>query len=160
MPNVYSSELQETEDYRFARLGEAANGEQLGMSLYELAPGQGMVFHYHVQREELMIVLSGQLSLRTGDGWASLPEGEVVGFRRGERGAHGLENRTQAPVRLVMVSEMNAPNISVYPDADQVGIFDAAKPSERRFGALFNVGDAVSDYGGGKAKVVPPAPRD
>ena len=160
MPNVYSSELQETEDYRFARLGEAANGEQLGMSLYELAPGQGMVFHYHVQREELMIVLSGQLSLRTGDGWASLPEGEVVGFRRGERGAHGFENRTQAPVRVVMVSEMNAPNISVYPDADQVGIFDAAKPSERRFGALFNVGDAVSDYGGGKAKVVTPAPRD
>src|SRR5207244_2816769 len=86
VPNVYSSELQETEDYRFARLGEAADGEQLGMSLYELAPGQGMVFHYHVQREELMIVLSGQLSLRTGDGWASLPEGEVVGFRRGERG--------------------------------------------------------------------------
>jgi hypothetical protein len=56
-----------------------------------------------------------------------------------------------------MISEMNAPNISVYPDTNQVGIFDAGQRSERRFGALFNVDDAVADYGG-KAEIVPPAP--
>jgi hypothetical protein len=58
-----------------------------------------------------------------------------------------------------MISEQNAPNISVYPDANQVGIFDAAHPVDRRFGALFNVADAVSAYGGGKAAIVPPASR-
>jgi hypothetical protein len=41
---------------------------------------------------------------------------------------------------------MNGPNISVYPDTGQVGVFDA----KRQFGALFNVADAVADYGGGK----------
>lgn len=56
-----------------------------------------------------------------------------------------------------MISEMTGPNISVYPDANQVGIFDAGKRAERRFGALFNVADAVADYGG-KAGIVPPAP--
>jgi hypothetical protein len=42
-----------------------------------------------------------------------------------------------------------------------VGIFDAARPDERRFGALFNVDDAVSDYGGGhaKAQIAPPSRR-
>src|ERR687886_1226352 len=103
------------------------------MSLYELAPGQGMVFHYHVQREELLIALNGTVSLRTATGWDDLPEGEVIAFPRGERGAHGFENRTDAPVRVLMISEMNGPNISVYPDANQVGIFDAGKRSERRF---------------------------
>jgi len=38
VPNVYSSELQETEDYRFARLGEAADGEQVMAMLDELTP--------------------------------------------------------------------------------------------------------------------------
>lgn len=39
----------------------------------------------------------------------------------------------------------------------QVGIFDAGQRADRRFGAVFNVQDAVADYGG-KAKIVPPAP--
>jgi uncharacterized cupin superfamily protein len=39
-----------------------------------------MVFHYHVQREELLIVLEGLLSLRSAAGWEELPEGDVVAF--------------------------------------------------------------------------------
>ena len=128
----------------------------MGASVYELRPGDEMVFHYHVQREELLIVLEGQLSLRTATGWEELPEGEVVAFPRGERGAHGYRNGSDRPVRVLMVSEMNGPNISVYPDTNQVGIFDAGQRTKRRFGALFNVADAVADYGG-KAQIVPPA---
>jgi uncharacterized cupin superfamily protein len=56
------------------RLAEQAGAENLGASLYELQPGDEMVFHYHVQREELLIVLGGRLSLRTADGWEELPE--------------------------------------------------------------------------------------
>lgn len=115
-----------------------------------------MVFHYHVAREEMMIVLEGKVSLRSADGWEELPEGEVVAFPRGERGAHGYRNDGDGPARVLMVSEMEGPNISVYPDTDQVGLFDTSERSKRRFGALFNVSDAVSDYGG-KAKTVPPA---
>ena len=150
--------LEETPDgTRAVRVGERAGSEHLGASLYELQPGEEMVFHYHVQREELLIVLEGRLSLRSADGWEELPPGEVVAFPRGERGAHGYRNDGDTPVRVLMVSEMTGPNVSVYPDTNQVGVFDAGRRSERRFGALFNVGDAVSDYGG-KAELVPPAP--
>jgi uncharacterized cupin superfamily protein len=140
-----------------ARVGEAAGAEELGASVYELRPGDEMVFHYHVQREELLIVLGGRLSLRTATGWEELTAGEIVAFPRGERGAHGYRNDTSEPVRVLVVSEMNGPNISVYPDTDQIGVFDEGRRSRRRFGALFNVSDAVSDYGG-KAEIVPPAP--
>jgi uncharacterized cupin superfamily protein len=138
------------------RLAERAGAENLGASLYELQPGDEMVFHYHVQREELMIVLDGRPSLRTADGWEELPAGEVVAFPRGESGAHGCRNDTHEPVRLLMISEMTGPNISVYPDTGQIGVFDAGQRSHRRFGGLFNVTDAVGDYGG-KARIVPPA---
>jgi uncharacterized cupin superfamily protein len=139
------------------RIGERAGAEQLGASVYELQPGEEMVFHYHVQREELLIVLAGRLSLRSAEGWEELPEGEVVAFPRGEHGAHGYRNDCDRPVRVLMVSEMTGPNISVYPDTNRVGIFDAGRRAERRFGALFNVGDAVADYGG-RAEIVAPAP--
>jgi uncharacterized cupin superfamily protein len=144
---------------RAARVAEAAGAERLGASVYELEPGDEMVFHYHVQREELLIVLRGRLRLRTAAGWEELSEGEVVAFPRGERGAHGYRNDGEERVRLLMVSEMNGPNVSVYPDTNQIGVFDAGQRAERRFGALFNVDDAVADYGGlGQAKIVPPAP--
>ena len=155
MPNVHEPELEEAQGLLRDRLGDAAGAEHLGVSLYELRPGDEMVFHYHVQREELLIVLAGTVSLRTGAGWEELREGEVVAFPRGERGAHGYANRGDAPARVLVVSEQNGPNVSVYPDTNQVGIFDAGRVSERRFGALFNVDDAVSDYGG-KARIVPP----
>lgn len=157
MSNV-SDDLEMTGDgLRAVRVGERAGAEELGASIYELQPDDEMVFHYHVQREELLIVLSGRLSLRTATGWEDLPEGEVVAFPRGERGAHGYRNSSDRPVRVLMVSEMTGPNISVYPDTNQVGIFDAGQRPKRRFGALFNVQDAVSDYGG-KAEIVRPAP--
>src|ERR671931_1814551 len=140
------------------RLAERAGSEYLGASLYELQPGQEMVFHYHLQREELLIVLAGRVDLRTAKGWEEIGEGEVVAFPRGERGAHGYRNNSDSPARVLMISEMDGPNISVYPDTNQIGMFDAAQRDKRRFGARFNVDDAVSDYGGGKATITPPAP--
>src|SRR5947208_15249635 len=62
---------------RAVRIGERAGAEELGASVYELRPGDEMPFDYHVQREELLIVLSGRLNLRTATGWEVLTEGEV-----------------------------------------------------------------------------------
>ena len=148
MPSIWTDELFEEDGYRRSRLAQAAGTEHLGLTVYELPPGRGMHYHYHLQREELMVVLSGVVALRTPDGWEDVPEGEVRAFPRGERGAHAFETRGDGLVRLLMFSEQNAPNVSVYPDAKQVGIYDVAAPDERRFGGLFNLGDAVSGYGG------------
>lgn len=157
MTNLSDPTDKSPDGLQVVRVGERAGADYLGASVYQLDPGDEMVFHYHVQREELLIVLDGPLSLRTSEGWEALPTGEVVAFPRGERGAHGFRNDSDEPVRVLVVSEQNAPNVSVYPDTNQIGVFDAARRSERRFGALFDVADAVADYGG-RAKLVPPAP--
>jgi uncharacterized cupin superfamily protein len=152
VPNIRTDDLYDEGRYRRARLAEQAGAEHLGLTVYELPPGTGMHFHYHLQREELLVVLEGTVAVRTADGWEDVPEGEVRAFPRGERGVHGYENRSASPVRLLMFSEQNAPNVSVYPDASQVGIYDVAKPGERRFGALFDLADAVEGYGGGEPR--------
>jgi uncharacterized cupin superfamily protein len=49
-----------------ARVSRQAGGERLGLSLWELPPGEAAYpYHYHYAEEELLVVLTGQPSLRT-----------------------------------------------------------------------------------------------
>jgi uncharacterized cupin superfamily protein len=155
VPNIDEPAQGTVDGLRVHRVAEAAGAEHLGASVYELAPGDAMVFHYHLQREELLIVLHGSLSLRDASGRRDLQQGDVVSFPRGPRGAHGYENRSSEVVRVLVVSEQNAPNVSVYPDSNRVGIFDAARRAERRFGALFDLDSALGGYGGGEPVASP-----
>jgi uncharacterized cupin superfamily protein len=56
--------------------------------------------------EELMVVLRGQPTLRTGEGERRLGEGEVVHFPTGPDGAHAISNETNQPVRYLMASTL------------------------------------------------------
>jgi uncharacterized cupin superfamily protein len=130
--------------YRRARVGRQAGAERLGASVYEVPPGQATFpYHYHLANEELLIVLKGCPHLRTPEGWRELHEGEVVAFAVGERGAHQVLNRTDQPVLLLVISEMAAPEVVVYPDTDKVaarseapgaaqeGLFQVFRSSDR-----------------------------
>ena len=56
-------------------------------------------------------MLSGTLAVRTPEGTREAVAGEVVAFRRGERGAHQLIARGDEPARFLMLSERNSPDI-------------------------------------------------
>ena len=128
MANVHEPEFDSPSDregfeYRRARIGWQAGTEHLGASLYEVPPGQATFpYHWHSANEELLIVLSGRPSVRTPDGWRELDEGEVVAFRVGPEGAHQVANWSDETVRFLVVSEMNAPELSGYPDTGKLGI--------------------------------------
>jgi uncharacterized cupin superfamily protein len=77
-----------------ARVSRQAGSERLGLSLWEVPPGEAAYpYHHHLGEEELIVVLQGSPSMRTPDGWQDLQEGDVVAFLRGEEGAHQLVNR-------------------------------------------------------------------
>jgi uncharacterized cupin superfamily protein len=97
-----------------------ASGNQLGASLYELDPGDFVVYHAHHGSEELLIVLRGRPTLRTPEGERRLDEGAVVHFTTGPAGAHGLRNDTDEPVRYVMAGIRASPEVVEYPDLKQV----------------------------------------
>lgn len=112
-----------------------------------------------MQREELLIVLAGTVDVRTPIRVRELGAGDVIGFPRGERGAHGFVNRSRSTARVLVIREMTASNVNIYPDAGQVEIFDAPLPRDRRFGALFDLDDAISGYGGGEPTASPDSSR-
>jgi len=126
VPNLNEPDFDEASEkpgfsWRRAMLGRQAGAEHLGASLFELEPGQApFPLHYHLANEELLIVVRGRPTLRTPGRERDLEEGEVVSFPRGEEGAHQIVNRTDEPVRVLLVSEMNAPEIVVRPESGKL----------------------------------------
>jgi uncharacterized cupin superfamily protein len=130
MANVYEPEFDVEQDappyvWRRARLGRAAGAERLGASLFAVPPG-GTTFplHAHLHNEELLVVVSGEPTLRTLDGERRLAAGEVVAFVAGHAGAHELRNETEEEVRLLIVSTMVAPEINLFPDTNELWVRD------------------------------------
>jgi uncharacterized cupin superfamily protein len=109
-----------------AWVGARIDAELIGGSMYELEPGNRLwPYHTHHGNEEWMIVLRGRPTLRTPEGEEQLTEGDVVAFRRGKQGAHQVRNDTEAPVRLLMLSTLLAPDIVEYLDSGKVSVVDA-----------------------------------
>jgi uncharacterized cupin superfamily protein len=104
--------------WRRSRIGRRAGGERLGASLYEVPPGASTFpLHAHHANEELIVVLVGRLVLRTLDGERELADGDVAACPAGRRGAHRLDNRGDAPARVLVVSTMHAPDVNEFPDS-------------------------------------------
>ena len=149
-PNLYEPDFDAEQDrpgfrWRRARLGRQAGLEHLGLSLLEIQPGEATFpYHFHFGNEELLIVVEGRPSLRTPAGWRDLEAGEVVGFPRGEKGAHQVVNRSDEPARVALVSEMVGPDVVVMPDSGKVQARENA-PGARDPGLweIFRSEDAV-----------------
>ncbi|OFW72711.1 MAG: hypothetical protein A2Y55_11145 [Actinobacteria bacterium RBG_16_68_12] len=109
-----------------AWVGARLGAELIGGSMYELDPGDRLwPYHLHHGNEEWLIVVRGQPTLRTPEGEHDLREGDVVCFLRGQAGAHQVSNRTDTPIRVLMLSTLLAPEIVEYPDSGKVGTSDA-----------------------------------
>jgi uncharacterized cupin superfamily protein len=90
-------------------------------------------------------VVRGRPTLRTPDGELDLKEGDVVAFPRGDDGLHQLINRSDAPIRVLMLSTLVAPDLVRYPDS---GKFAARDVSGER--VLLTRPGPMLDYWGGE----------
>src|SRR5215204_4068538 len=122
--NVFAHEWDPGEDWSGGggRAKRLPRGEQLGATVYELDPGNFVVYHFHHRWEELLVVLRGAPTLRTPEGERRLDEGDVVHFPVGPEGAHALRNDTDAPVRVVIASTQGGPEVAEYPDLRQITV--------------------------------------
>jgi uncharacterized cupin superfamily protein len=123
-PNFKYDE-QDPEGYRCAEapFGKAAGGKELNVRLFELPPGENLCPYHYEYVEEWLIVMIGQVDVRTPTGTESVQAGEVFCFPSGPDGAHKIWNQSDRPARIVMFSKEVAPSVCVYPDGDKVGIW-------------------------------------
>ena len=156
-PNVFAN------DWEFAHGGVGMSGvaaragaELIGASVYELEPGARWAdLHYHHANEELIVVLAGRPTLFTLEGERELATGEVVACPRGRPGAHRLENRSDEPARVLIVSTMLMPELVEYPERDGVFVmterpYTEGSPEGEQRGRLLRV------FQRGEGRPVPP----
>lgn len=109
---------------RAARVGSKLGAERLGMSVYEIPPGEAIgPYHFEWTDEEWLIVLDGQPTVRTPEGERVLEPGEVTCFLAGPEGVHQVRNATDAPARVAIVATNNEFGIVEYPEIEKVGIW-------------------------------------
>ncbi len=135
--------------FRRKQLAEAAGGDQLGCSLYELPAGsRSWPYHYHTANEEAIYVLAGEGMVRVDDDEQPLSAGDYVSFPADERGAHRIVNDGDEPIRYLMVSTMNEPDITVYPEMEKFGVYVGSPPGgrdDRPFEGYYAIDDET-DY--------------
>ncbi|PSP79567.1 cupin [Halobacteriales archaeon QS_1_68_20] len=136
--------------FRRKQLGAADGAEQLGCSLYELPPGgASFPYHYHTGNEEALYVLSGTGTLRLDGEEHAIEAGDFAAL---PSSAPRIRNDGDEPVRFLMVSTMNDPDVMVYPDSEKVGFVAGAAPGgdkdERTEEAFFRFADQVDYWDG------------
>jgi uncharacterized cupin superfamily protein len=154
--NIETAEFDEPRDHdgfrsNRARVGYTLGAERLGVSVWEIPPGEAAYpFHFHLTEEELLLVLAGAPSLRTPEGWSELAAGDLVSFPRGAEGAHQLVNRTDTPARFLSVSTSGAPDVVLYPDSGKLGAAER-NPDGSGLKVFFRLDDQV-DYWDGERR--------
>ena len=108
-----------------------------GLGVYELPPGQSAwPYHFELGEEEWVIVITGEVIVRTPSGERTLRAGDVACFPAGADGAHAVRNGGDVTARFAMPS--SAPgrfDVAVYPDSGKI------KVSGRGFERRFELGD-------------------
>jgi uncharacterized cupin superfamily protein len=106
------------------RPGKDLGAKETGATVYELRPGQAVCpYHYEYGEEEWALVLEGTATLRTPAGEEPLAPMQLAFFPKGPAGAHLIRNDGDAPVHVLMFSNVVHPAATAYPDSGKVGIW-------------------------------------
>ncbi len=121
----YESDESDPDGFRatMARVGKTAGGEELAVKAFELPPGESLCPYHYEYVEEWLLVLDGDVALRTPDGEQELTRGDLVCFAPGAAGAHRVSGRGERTARVLMFSSAREPAVAVYPDSDKIGVW-------------------------------------
>ena len=125
------------EGHRFSKdsIGGDLGASLTGCSIYELEPGEASwPYHFELNEEEWLIVIAGEVTLRTPDGERVLRAGDTACFPAGAAGAHAVRNPGSATARFAMPSNASRYGDGVvYPDS---GKFKLSGPGFSHRGKL------------------------
>lgn len=106
------------------RLADICKSKYLQFDLRSLDPGKfSFPYHFHLAAEELFVILSGEATLRSPEGFQKLSEGDIVFFEEGSEGAHQLYNHGDVPCVYLDLRTTLGVDVCEYPDSGKVGVF-------------------------------------
>jgi uncharacterized cupin superfamily protein len=145
--NIWTDEWDEGEDWSGGggNAKRLPSAERLGATVYELGPNNFVPYHFHHASEEMLVVLDGEMTMKTEEGERLVRRGEVVIFPVGPAGAHGFRADGNGRCRYLMASSGQAPEVAEYPELGQI---TAQAPTASQTGErLWFIYDVPEDAG-------------
>jgi uncharacterized cupin superfamily protein len=128
--NLYTDDWDvERRSVRIRHIGHRLGSKLVGGVLLELRPGHRGPYHLHHGNEELAVVLAGTPTVRSAGDERRLAPGDVAFFPRGREGLHALENHSDEPARVLLLSSKVAPDVTERPEEGLVGVFAGDVPT-------------------------------
>ncbi|MCK5099833.1 MAG: cupin domain-containing protein [Desulfobacteraceae bacterium] len=122
-------------------LGEISKSKYLHFDIKSLLPGKfSYPYHFHRNAEELFVILEGEATLRSKEGYQTIEKGDVIFFEEGPEGAHQLCNHSDEPFVYVDLCTKANVDVCEYPDSCKINILPAMD--------IFEEGSKVSYYDG------------
>ena len=119
------------------RIGSVIGAKKLGYSFFTVPPSKAAFpFHLHRTNEEMIYILEGEAILRLDKDEIAVSSGTFIACPPGPDHPHQLINTSTKGLRYLVVSTMEYPDISEYPDSDKVGVY-VTSASEGGFRALY-----------------------
>ena len=105
------------------RLYKEVDSKHLVFDVRLLPPGQySFPYHFHRNAEELIMVLSGSMTLRTPEGFKVLNQGDIAFFEMGETSAHQFYNHNTDPCTYLDIRTIREIDVCEYPDSGKINI--------------------------------------
>jgi len=105
------------------RLSKAVDSKHLVFDLRLLTSGQySFPYHFHRNAEELIMILSGSLTMRSPSGFKILNQGDIVFFEMGETGAHQFYNHDSISCTYLDIKTIVGLDVCEYPDSGKINI--------------------------------------
>jgi uncharacterized cupin superfamily protein len=138
------------------RVGAQIGARRLGYSFFKVPPGKAAFpCHTHSGNEEMMYIIDGAGVLRFGAEEIAVSAGSVIACPPGGDYAHQLINTGPVELHYLVVSTMDYPDLSEYPDSNKVGAYGTSAVGPNvGFRALFVRDQNVNYYEGEDGKEI------
>lgn len=132
------------------RVGIKIGAEKLGYSFFKVAAGKtAFPYHTHTGNEEMIYIIAGSGVLRFGEEEIAVSVEDVIACPSGSDNPHQLINTGASDLIYLVVSTMEYPDISQYPDSNKIGAFATTAGSPQTgFRALYMRDKNVNYYDG------------
>ncbi len=132
------------------RVGPRIGARKLGYSFFTVPPGKAAFpYHTHTGNEEMIYIVAGAGTLRHGHEHITVAAGAVIACPPGSEYPHQLINTGGRELQYLVVSTMEYPDLSEYPDSNKVGAYaTAAAGPQLGFRALYVKDTNVGYYEG------------
>ncbi|MCK5149004.1 cupin domain-containing protein [bacterium] len=103
------------------KLSKIAGSTQLEFDIRELKPNTfSFPYHFHHFVEEIVVILSGEMTLRDNEGKRKLEQGDIVFFEKGKEGAHQFYNDSAENCTYLDIKTEVGFDVCEYPDSNKI----------------------------------------